>query len=149
KSFHQPKPSLWQRLRRQQPAVNGKNGGKRPVIAVDHVSFEVSRGEIFGVLGPNGSGKSTLMRVISSLLTADQGEVRVFGLDITQHEMEVKRMINRVSVDAAFFKKLSPMENLLYGARLYGVTGAEARKKATEIMQRLELDPKTYTEPME
>lgn len=151
KGFHQPKPSLWQRLRGQKTATNSNSNGngKRPVIAVDHVSFEVKRGEIFGVLGPNGSGKSTLIRVISTLLTADKGEVKVFGLDITQHEMAVKQMINRVSVDAAFFKKLSPMENLLYGARLYGVNGREAERKAAEIMKRLDLDPKTYREPME
>jgi ABC-2 type transport system ATP-binding protein len=63
--------------------------------------------------------------------------------------MAVKRMINRVSVDAAFFKKLSPLENLLYGARLYGIGGAEAQTKAFEIMKRLGLDESTYREPME
>ena len=90
-------------------------------MAIDDVSMRIERGEIYGVLGANGSGKSTLIRLVSTLLTIDSGKVEVFGLDIDRHEMEVKRMINRVSVDAAFFKKLSPAENLSYAARLYGV----------------------------
>ena len=94
---------------------------KKPVVAIDDVSLRIKRGEIYGVLGANGSGKSTLIRLVSTLLTIDQGQVEVFGLDITKHEMQVKRYINRVSVDAAFFKKLSPAENLSYAARLYGV----------------------------
>lgn len=154
KTFHREQPSFWQRLLKgknaaSQPKRNSDGTVKKPVVAVDHVSFEITRGEIFGVLGPNGSGKSTLIRVISTLLTADSGVVTVFGKDIRSHEMDVKRMINRVSVDAAFFKKLSPMENLLYGARLYGVTGREAEGKAIEIMKRLNLDKSTYYEPME
>ena len=63
--------------------------------------------------------------------------------------MAVKQLISRVSVDAAFFKKLSPMENLLYGARLYGVSGPEAAVKAYEIMHRLGLKRSSYNEPME
>lgn len=122
---------------------------KEIVKAVDHVSFEVKRNEIYGVLGPNGSGKSTLIRLLCTLLIPDSGTIEVFGLDVQQHEMEVKRLINRVSVDAAFFKKLSPQENLLYGARLYGVPGREADEKAREILKRLGLRDSSYTEPME
>lgn len=129
------------------PAV--AEGAKQPLAAVDHVSFTVARGEIFGILGPNGSGKSTLIRLISTLLKADRGSARVFGIDIAEDEMGVKRLISRVSVDAAFFKKLSPMENLLYGARLYGVTGPQATVKAYEVMGRLGLDRATYSQPME
>ncbi len=156
KYFHLPKLPIWKRLagiREQLPAPGKlpavKNGAKQPLVAVDHVSFAVARGEIFGVLGPNGSGKSTLIRLISTLLTADKGSAKIFGFDIADDEMSVKRLISRVSVDAAFFKKLSPMENLLYGARLYGVTGPEATVKAYEIMGRLGLKRATYSEPME
>ncbi len=123
--------------------------GKELITAVDHVSFTVRRREIFGVLGPNGSGKSTLIRLLSTLLLPDEGTVHVFGLDVAKHEMQVKRLINRVSVEAAFFKKLSPKENLLYGARLYGVSGAEADRKAREILKRLGLRESSYTSPME
>jgi len=123
--------------------------GKELVTAVDHVSFDVARREIFGVLGPNGSGKSTLIRLLSTLLIPDEGTITAFGLDVVKDEMKVKRMINRVSVEAAFFKKLSPRENLLYGARLYGVSGAVADKKAREILGRLGLRENSYKEPME
>ncbi|MCA9871995.1 MAG: ATP-binding cassette domain-containing protein, partial [Anaerolineae bacterium] len=90
----------------------------------------IRRGEIFGVLGPNGSGKSTLIRCISTLLVPDRGEVKVFGYDVEKDEMAVKRLINRVSVEASFFKKLSPMENLMYAARLYGMSPADAAPEA-------------------
>jgi ABC-2 type transport system ATP-binding protein len=119
------------------------------VLAVDDVSLGVERGEIFGILGANGSGKSTLIRVISTLLLPDRGSVRVFGLDVVRHELEVKQLINRVSVDAAFFKKLSPMENLLYAARLYGLGAAEARTRGLEILDRLGITRKVALEPME
>ena len=91
---------------------------KRPVTAISNVSLRVERGGTIGILGANGSGKSTLIRLVSGLLTLDEGRVEVFGHDIVREEMTVKRLINRVSVDAAFFKKLSPMENLLFAARL-------------------------------
>ena len=123
--------------------------GKEIITAVDHVSFSVRRREIFGVLGPNGSGKSTLIRLLSTLLVPDEGTVTVFGFDVQEHEIQVKRLINRVSVDAAFFKKLSPKENLLYGARLYGVSGKEADRKAREILRRLGLRENSYNSPME
>jgi ABC-2 type transport system ATP-binding protein len=154
KRFNVAATPWWKRLGKQ--AANGTNShtlkarrGKDLVTAVDRVTFDVQRGEIFGVLGPNGSGKSTLIRLISTLLLPDEGTITVFGLDVEKHEMQVKRLINRVSVDAAFFKKLSPRENLLYGARLYGIAGSEADKKAREILERLGLRGSSYTEPME
>ena len=128
--------------------------GKAPVAAtqvraVDHVSFSVRRREIFGILGPNGSGKSTLIRLLSTLLIPDSGQITVFGLDVERDERQVKRMINRVSVDAAFFKKLSPMENLLYAGRLYGLDGRAIREQSLEILGRLGLERKAIFEPME
>ena len=92
--------------------------------AVEDVSLTIRRREIVGVLGSNGSGKSTLIRLISTLLLPDEGTVEVFGHDVMREERAVQRLINRVSVEAAFFRKLSPMENLLYSARLYGVPAA-------------------------
>ncbi|NLE51072.1 MAG: ABC transporter ATP-binding protein [Chloroflexi bacterium] len=137
------------------PSTNGAEKalkarrGKELVTAVNDVSFTVQRREIFGVLGPNGSGKSTLIRLLSTLLVPDEGEIKVFGLDVIKHEMQVKRLINRVSVEAAFFKKLSPQENLLYGARLYGLAGKEADRKARVILKRLGLKESSYSAPME
>ncbi len=119
------------------------------IVAVDHVSFQVERGEIFGILGPNGSGKSTLVRLIATLLLPDSGQITVFGHDVVREEMAVRRLINRVSVEASFFKKLSAMENLLYGARLYGLDGRQARERALQILTRLGLKRDEVFQPME
>jgi ABC-2 type transport system ATP-binding protein len=122
---------------------------KRPVMAINDVSLRIERGEIYGVLGANGSGKSTLIRLFSTLLTLDTGKVEVFGKDIERDEMAVKRMINRVSVDAAFFKKLSPYENLAYAARLYGMDAREAKAEAIRILGRLGIAEKRLGRPVE
>ena len=125
----------------------GRN--KRTVTAVDDVSLRIERGETFGILGANGGGKSTLIRLVSTLLTIDEGRVEVFGHDIEREEMAVKRLINRVSVDAAFFKKLSPHENLLYAARLYGLPAGEAKREAELILARLGIAASRLGSPLE
>ena len=122
---------------------------KKPVTAISHVSLRLERGDVHGILGSNGSGKSTLIRLICGLLTLDTGRVEVFGHDIVREEMAVKRLINRVSVDAAFFKKLSPMENLLFAARLYGLDGRTARGEAIAILARLGISEKRIDRPIE
>ena len=109
----------------------------KEVAAVDAVSFEVKRGEIYGILGANGSGKSTLIRLFATLLLPDSGSVKVFDLDVVDDAAEVKRLINRVSVEASLFKKLSAMENLIYAARLYSVNIAEARKDIEKLLPAL------------
>jgi len=147
--------TLWRRngSHGQDVALNGHGTEKAaqngPVIAVDDVSLTIRRGEIFGVLGPNGSGKSTLIRCISTLLVPDTGDIEVFGLDVQRDEMAVKRLINRVSVEASFFKKLSPLENLLYAARLYGLSPRQADPEARRILRRLGLPDRAYRQPVE
>jgi ABC-2 type transport system ATP-binding protein len=122
---------------------------KEPVVAINDVSLRVERGGTIGVLGANGSGKSTLIRLVSGLLTLDEGRVEVFGHDLVREEMAVKRLINRVSVDAAFFKKLSPMENLLFAARLYGIDAKLARRNTVLITERLGIAEKRLGRPVE
>jgi ABC-2 type transport system ATP-binding protein len=122
---------------------------RKTVVAVNDVSLRMERGEIYGVLGANGSGKSTLIRLVSTLLSVEEGRVEVFGHDITRDEMAVKRLINRVSVDAAFFKKLSPAENLMYAARLYGVDAATARREMVRILERLGIGRSRLGRPLE
>ena len=122
---------------------------RKPVTAIANVSLRLERGGIHGILGANGSGKSTLIRLVSGLLTLDEGRVEVFGHDIVREEMAVKRLINRVSVDAAFFKKLSPMENLLFAARLYGKNAGQAKREAIEILGRLGIAEKRVGRPVE
>jgi len=122
---------------------------RKPVVAISNVSLRLDRGDIVGILGANGSGKSTLIRLVSGLLTLDEGRVSVFGLDIERDELAVKHLINRVSVDAAFFKKLSPMENLLFAARLYGLDAARARTDAVAILGRLGIAENRVGRPIE
>jgi len=122
---------------------------KEEVVALKDIDLTVARGEVFGVLGPNGSGKSTLIRLVSTLLLPDGGSLRVFGHDVEHDPFAVKRLINRVSVDAAFFKKFSPIENLMYAARLYGMDAGEAKIKMRSIMKRLGLKEETFNNPME
>lgn len=143
KKFGKANHPLWKRS-----AVPAENG-KAVKVAVDHVSFSVHEAEIFGVLGPNGSGKSTLIRLIATLLLPDAGSITVFGHDVVSQSMQVQRLINRVSVEASFFKKLSPMENLLYGARLYGMEAKETRRNVVQILTRLGLEKISIGQPME
>jgi ABC-2 type transport system ATP-binding protein len=130
------------------PATNGK-GRKPPVVAVNRVSFEVAEGEIFGVLGPNGGGKSTLIRLLCTLLLPDGGTLTVLGHDVVRQAGQVRRLINRVSVEASFFKKLTAEENLIYGARLYGLEAEDIRRHIAEILTRLGLDARARRSPME
>jgi ABC-2 type transport system ATP-binding protein len=119
------------------------------VHALQNVSLTVGRNEIFGILGGNGSGKSTLIRVMSTLLIPDSGRVKVFGYDIRADEGAVKRLINRVSVEASFFKKLSAMENLLYSSRLYGRSGATLRRDIVSILGSMGIEPDRINAPLE
>jgi ABC-2 type transport system ATP-binding protein len=122
---------------------------RKPVMAINQVSMRLERGDIHGILGANGSGKSTLIRLVCGLLTLDTGRVEVFGHDIVREENTVKRLINRVSVDAAFFKKLSPMENLSFAARLYGLDPKGSHAEAIRILERLGISQKRVNRPIE
>ena len=117
--------------------------------ALKGVTLTVHRGEVVGILGPNGSGKSTLVRVISTLTLPDGGQVKVFDIDAVAQPRVVQRYINRVSVEASFFKKLSSMENLLFGAKLYGVGDGESRPRIRAILESIGFDIKRIGEPME
>jgi ABC-2 type transport system ATP-binding protein len=122
---------------------------KRLVRAVDNVTMTIKRREIVGILGSNGSGKSTLIRILSTLLIPDSGHVTIFGYDVEKDDRTVQRIINRVSVEASFFKKLSPMENLIYAARLYNMPADEARIKIRSILGRLGIKPDRIGAPLE
>ena len=122
---------------------------EKAVRAVDGISLAVRRGEIYGLLGANGSGKSTLLRLLAALLAADSGEISVFGRDLKAEEMAVKRLVNRVAVDASFFKKLSALENLVYAGRMYGVPPTLCRGRAKKVLERLGIGEKRHDEALE
>jgi ABC-2 type transport system ATP-binding protein len=121
----------------------------KEVRAVDDITLCIKRNEIFGVLGANGSGKSTLIRMMSTLLIPDEGRITIFGYDVRRDEAEVKRLINRVSVEASFFKKLSPLENLRYALRLYGRSGPAVRQEIFDVMAMLGIERERLTQPLE
>jgi ABC-2 type transport system ATP-binding protein len=122
---------------------------KSELWALDDVSFSVAEGETYGLLGPNGSGKSSLIRILSTLLIADSGEVSMLGLALPEQQEEVRRIIGRVSVDAAFYKKLSARENLLYTALLYGQKARDAERRAMEILEQLGMENEKFSTPLE
>ena len=101
---------------------------KKRFPALKEISFEIPRGECVAILGQNGSGKSTLVRLLSTLLLPDGGAARIFGSDVVKDAKRVRRLVNRVSVEASFFKKMSAAENLGYAARFYGMTPGETRR---------------------
>ncbi len=127
---------------------NRKKTQDGPRRVVDNVSFEIRRREIFGVIGANGSGKSTLIRMISTLLLPDEGDVHVFGLDAVKDSMAVRALINRVSADPSFFKSMTAMENLMFYGRVYGLSPQQIKTKTPDIMKRLGLEWERAIEPM-
>ena len=122
---------------------------KSELWAVDDVSFSVAQGETYGLLGPNGSGKSSLIRILSTLLIADSGYVSLLGYTLPEQQDEVRKIIGRVSVDAAFYKKLSARENLLYTALLYGQSAREAERHVMDILDRLGMENAKFSTPLE
>jgi ABC-2 type transport system ATP-binding protein len=120
-----------------------------PVVALDDVSFAIARGECVAVLGQNGSGKSTLVRLLSTLLLPDGGSARVFGHDVVRDERAVRRVVNRVSVEASFFKRMSAAENLAYAARFYGLGPSHTRRRIPEILERVGFPVERAGAPME
>jgi len=117
--------------------------------ALRNVNFHVEDGEAYGLLGPNGSGKSSLIRVLSTLLTPDEGWAEIMGMRLPDQERDVRRVIGRVSVDAAYYKKLSARENLMFTARVYGLDPAVAERQSRAILEQLGFDPKRFGDPLE
>src|SRR5262252_3981746 len=127
----------------------GRFARKRPWPALADVTFTITRGECVTILGQNGSGKSTLVRLLSTLLIGDGGEARIFGHDVFKEESTIRRLVNRVSVEASFFKKMSAAENLSYAARFYGMTPRQTNRAVPEILARVGFPPERRGESME
>ena len=107
--------------------------------ALGGISFSVSRGEIFALLGPNGGGKTTLFKILSTLLTASSGNVRVFGHDVVNEPGAVRRHLGVVFQHPSLDPKLTVMENLRHHGHLYGVHGTSFRDQARMVLDRMGL----------
>ncbi len=115
-------------------------GKSSPVVALDGVSFEVGRGEIFGVLGPNGAGKTTLIRILSTLLLPTGGTATVMGYDVGHEPEKVRRVINMASgAEKAGYDFISAKRNLWFFSQLYGIPSEQAEKKIQELAEILGL----------
>src|SRR5438105_3585172 len=136
-------------LRKEFVRREGGRKRRRRVEALRGVSFDVARGECVAILGPNGSGKSTLVRLLATLLLPDGGSAHVFGHDAFRETRAVRRLVNRVSVEASFFKKMSAVENLSYAARFYGMRSSETKEQIPEILRRVGFPADRRGDPME
>lgn len=109
--------------------------------AVDHVSFSVGRGSIFGFLGPNGSGKSTVIRMLCGILEPTEGTARIGGHDIIKGGDAIKEMIGYMSQKFSLYDELTTNENLLFAGKLYGLKGQTLTKRRDELIALTHLEP--------
>jgi ABC-2 type transport system ATP-binding protein len=128
---------------------DGRFSRRKKVPAIKGVTFSIAEGECVAILGQNGSGKSTLVRLLSTLLLHDGGSAHIFGYDVFENPRPVRRLVNRVSVEASFFKKMSSAENLSYAARFYGLTPSDTRERIPEILGKVGFPPERRNESME
>ena len=108
-------------------------------VAVDHTTFDVAHGEIFGLLGPNGAGKTTTFRMLCGLLPASSGEARVAGLDMRTAAADARRRIGYVSQKFALYGNLSVLENLHFFGQAYGLRGKRLRERSETVLRQLDL----------
>ncbi len=115
-----------------------------PRAALEDVSFEVQRGEIFGLLGPNGGGKTTLFKILSTLLVPQNGNVRIAGLDVRAKPHEVRHHLGVAFQSPSLDKKLTPEENLRHHGHLYGLRGAALEKRINLMLRRVNLQERAH-----
>jgi len=109
--------------------------------AVDHVSFSVAKGSIFGFLGPNGSGKSTVIRMLCGILEPSDGTARIGGHDIVRDAEPIKEMIGYMSQQFSLYDELTVNENLIFAGKLYGLSGRELNQRRDEMIATTHLEP--------
>ena len=107
--------------------------------AVDDISFSIPRGEIFGLLGPNGAGKTTTIRILCGIMKPSAGNVNVLGYDVTRHPDEVKSRIGYMSQKFSLYNDLTPVENVLFYASIYGVPKSERAERVKELIEMADL----------
>jgi len=109
------------------------------IKAVDGISLQVARGEVFGLLGPNGAGKTTTISMLTALLEPSSGKITVDGLDLKAHTSEVKAKMGLVPQEMALYMTLSARQNLMFFGRIYGLKGKELRQRVDEVLEMIGL----------
>jgi ribosome-dependent ATPase len=125
------------------PAIRAQNLTKRfgDFTAVDNVSFEIARGEIFGFLGSNGCGKTTTMKMLTGLTPATEGEAWIFGQPVDAQNLDARRRVGFMSQSFSLYGELTVRENLLLHARLFHLGGTLTAKRMAELVPRFGLEP--------
>ncbi len=109
-------------------------------VAVDHVSFQIRRGEIFGFIGSNGCGKSTTMKMLTGLLRPSEGRAMLFGLEVDARDITTRRKVGYMSQSFSLYSELSVRQNLALHAKLFSMPSASIPIRVTEMLSRFELD---------
>ena len=122
--------SVWAR------GVTHAYGGR---VVLDGLELRLRPGEFFGFLGQNGAGKSTLIRALCGFVPPQAGEIRVAGVDVIRDPLAVRRHIGVVSEDVALYERLTGLEFLTFAGQMHGLSGTESRRRADDLLQRLEL----------
>ena len=108
-------------------------------VALDHVSFQVGEGEIFGLLGPNGAGKTTALRILSTVLRPTSGFAKVNGFDVSSHPYEVRHSIGFVSSNTAIYDRMTAWEMVEYFGKLYGIDSERLEDRMNTIFDKLQM----------
>ncbi len=108
-------------------------------LAVDHISFEVEEGEIFGFLGPNGAGKTTTIRMLTGVSLPTEGRATIMGFDIVEQSVEAKRLMGIVPDVSNIYEELSAWDNFIFTGKLYGVPKAKREERASELLRLFNL----------
>jgi ribosome-dependent ATPase len=123
------------------PAIEAEGLTRRfgDFVAVDHVSFRIARGEIFGFLGSNGCGKTTTMKMLTGLLPATEGAARLFGEPIDADDMEIRRNVGYMSQAFSLYSELSVRQNLDLHAHLYHLPKNGIERRIEDLLQNYDL----------
>jgi len=126
-----------------EPVIKAENLTKRfgDFTAVDAISFEVYKGEIFGFLGANGAGKTTAMRMLCGLSTPSSGTARIAGFDVYRQTEQIKRNIGYMSQKFSLYEDLTVLENIRFFGGIYGLSNQQLKLKSDALIERLGLQP--------
>ena len=118
-------------------AIEVKNLTKyyNDLLALDHVTFKVKQGSVFGLLGPNGAGKTTTIRILTGLTRPSKGTATIMGFDITREAVKAKQMIGVVPESSNVYEEMTALQNLIFASQLYGVPRSERRTRARELLE--------------
>ncbi len=136
------------REKRRKMGADGLRINENIIRAVDNISFEVEKGEIFGFLGPNGAGKTTTIRIMTGVLKPTEGNVSIFGHDVWKNQILVKQITGNVPEEANVYFEMSGLQNLMFIGEIYGVPKKTRLERAEALLKKFELHTKRNLKAM-